>query len=118
VEDLPTARIALAWLLAKSVVTSVIIGAKRLDQLHDNLAAIELTLTLDELKLLDEVSALSSEYPGWVLPFQGDDRLGPADCWERLREARQPALTSEVVIEIGPTTLELLNAFERLFDLL
>jgi aryl-alcohol dehydrogenase-like predicted oxidoreductase len=70
------ARLSLAWLLAKPVVTSVIVGAKRLDQLHDNLAAIELTLTQDELRQLDEVSALPPEYPGWVLPFQAADRLG------------------------------------------
>src|ERR1700722_754981 len=82
------ARLSLAWLLAKPVVTSVIVGAKRLDQLQDNLAAVELTLTQDELRQLDEVSALPPEYPGWVLPFQGADRLGPADCWERLREAK------------------------------
>jgi hypothetical protein len=67
------ARLSLAWLLAKPVVTSVIIGAKRLDQLQDNLAADELTLTQDELRQLDEVSALAPEYPGWVLPFQGAD---------------------------------------------
>jgi aryl-alcohol dehydrogenase-like predicted oxidoreductase len=78
------ARLSLAWLLAKPVVASVIIGAKRLDQLQDNLAAIELTLTQDELKQLDEVSALAPEYPGWVLPFQAADRLGPADRWEHL----------------------------------
>jgi aryl-alcohol dehydrogenase-like predicted oxidoreductase len=84
------ARLALAWLLAKPAVTSVIIGAKRPDQLQDNLAAIELTLTLDELKQLDQVSALPPEYPGWVLPFQGADRMGPADRWERLRDASQP----------------------------
>jgi aryl-alcohol dehydrogenase-like predicted oxidoreductase len=84
------ARLALAWLLTKPAVTSVIIGAKRPDQLQDNLAAIELTLTQHELRLLDEVSALALEYPGWVLPFQGADRLGPADRWERLREASQP----------------------------
>jgi aryl-alcohol dehydrogenase-like predicted oxidoreductase len=83
------ARLSLAWLLAKPVVTSVIIGAKRIDQLQDNLAAIKLTLTLDELKKLDQVSALSPEYPGWVLPFQGADRLGPADRWERLSETRK-----------------------------
>src|SRR3984957_19498282 len=83
------ARVSLAWLLAKPVVTSVIIGAKRLDQLQDNLAAIELTLTQDELKQLDEVSVLPPEYPGWVLPFQGADRLGPVDRWEGLREARK-----------------------------
>jgi aryl-alcohol dehydrogenase-like predicted oxidoreductase len=84
------ARVSLAWLLAKPVVTSVIIGAKRLDQLQDNLAAVELTLTQDELRQLDEVSALAPEYPGWVLPFQGADRLGPADRWERLREPSKP----------------------------
>ena len=81
------ARLSLAWLLAKPVVTSVIIGAKRLDQLQDNLAAVELKFTQNELRQLDEVSALAPEYPGWVLPFQGADRLGPADRWERLREA-------------------------------
>src|SRR6202023_3560193 len=84
------ARLSLAWLLSKSVVTSVIIGAKRLEQLQDNLAAVELTLTQDELRQLDEVSALAPEYPGWVLPFQAADRLGPADRWERLREASTP----------------------------
>jgi aryl-alcohol dehydrogenase-like predicted oxidoreductase len=84
------ARLSLAWLLAKTVVASVIIGAKRLDQLQDNLAAIELTLTQDELRQLDEVSALAPEYPGWVLPFQAADRLGPADRWEHLREASTP----------------------------
>src|SRR5271169_5740053 len=82
-----SARVSLAWLLAKPVVTSVIIGAKRPDQLQDNLAAVELTLTADELKQLDEVSTLAPEYPGWVLPFQGADRLGLVDRWERLREA-------------------------------
>src|SRR5258707_7355028 len=84
------ARVSLAWLLAKPVVTSVIIGAKRLDQLQDNLAAVELTLTQDELRQLDEVSAIPPEYPGWVLPFQGADRLQPVDRWERFREARKP----------------------------
>src|SRR3979490_2172562 len=73
------ARLSLAWLLAKPVVTAVIIGAKRLDQLQDNLAAVELTLTQDELRQLDEVSALPPEYPGWVLPFQGADRLEVVD---------------------------------------
>src|SRR3984885_12503413 len=71
------ARISLAWLLAKPVVTSIIIGAKRLDQLNDNLAAVDLKLTPDELKQLDEVSALPPEYPGWMLPFQGANRIEP-----------------------------------------
>jgi aryl-alcohol dehydrogenase-like predicted oxidoreductase len=72
------ARVALAWLLAKPVVTSVIIGAKRLDQLEDNIAAAELKLTDDEIKQLDDVSALPPEYPGWMLPFQTSDRLDPS----------------------------------------
>ena len=84
------ARLSLAWLLSKPVVTSVIIGAKRPDQLKDNLASVHLTLTPDELKQLDQASALPPEYPGWVLPFQGADRLGPADRWERLRDASSP----------------------------
>ncbi|SVK37487.1 aldo/keto reductase [Luteibacter aegosomatis] len=75
------ARVALAWLLSRPVVTSVIMGAKRLDQLQDNLAAIDLILTEDELRQLDEVSALPPEYPGWMLNTQGADRLGPVDLW-------------------------------------
>jgi aryl-alcohol dehydrogenase-like predicted oxidoreductase len=70
------ARISLAWLLTRPVVTSVILGAKRLDQLQDNLAAVELKLSEDEITQLDEVSALPPEYPGWMLPFQGADRWG------------------------------------------
>jgi aryl-alcohol dehydrogenase-like predicted oxidoreductase len=57
------ARVSLAWLLAKPVVTSVIIGAKRLDQLQDNLAASDLTLSQDEFKQLDAVSALPGPVP-------------------------------------------------------
>jgi aryl-alcohol dehydrogenase-like predicted oxidoreductase len=71
------ARISLAWLLAKPVVTSIIIGAKRLDQLGDNLAAVETKLTPDEIKQLDDVSALPPEYPGWMLPWQEADRRDP-----------------------------------------
>jgi aryl-alcohol dehydrogenase-like predicted oxidoreductase len=71
------ARVSLAWLLSKPFVTSVIIGAKRPDQLEDNLAAVDLKLSEEELKKLDEVSALPPEYPGWMLPFQGAARLKP-----------------------------------------
>jgi aryl-alcohol dehydrogenase-like predicted oxidoreductase len=65
------ARIALAWLLSKPVVTSVIIGAKTVEQLDDNLAAVAVELTSDEMARLDAVSALASEYPGWMLERQG-----------------------------------------------
>jgi aryl-alcohol dehydrogenase-like predicted oxidoreductase len=84
------ARLALGWLLAKPVVTSVIIGAKRLEQLQDNLGAVDLALSQDELRQLDEVSALPPEYPGWMLPLQGSDRLEPIDRWARFREASKP----------------------------
>ncbi|MDR3633252.1 MAG: aldo/keto reductase [Isosphaeraceae bacterium] len=88
--DCSAARVSLAWLLAKPVVTSIIIGAKRHDQLRDNLAAVELKLTEDEVKQLDQVSALPPEYPGWMLPFQAAERLGPANLplLERLRLAQ------------------------------
>jgi aryl-alcohol dehydrogenase-like predicted oxidoreductase len=72
--EVSVAQVALAWLLKKSVVTSVIIGAKRLDQLEDNLASVELVLTNDEVKKLDEVSELPVTYPYWMNAL-GDDRL-------------------------------------------
>jgi len=68
------AQIALAWLLHQPVVTSVIIGAKRPDQLEDNLAAVNVQLTAAELNVLNGVSALPSEYPGWMFDRQGTDR--------------------------------------------
>lgn len=71
------ARVALAWLLAKSHVTSVIVGAKNTEQLRDNLGATQLSLSEEELKSLDEVSALPREYPGWMVERQGQDRMRP-----------------------------------------
>jgi aryl-alcohol dehydrogenase-like predicted oxidoreductase len=68
------ARVALAWLLAKPAVMSIIIGAKTLEQLDDNLAAVDLVLTPEEIARLDEVSELPSEYPGWMFARQGASR--------------------------------------------
>ena len=68
------AQIALAWLLHQPVVSSVIIGAKRQDQLADNIAATEIRLTDEELKQLNAVSELPREYPGWMLERQGEYR--------------------------------------------
>ena len=68
------AQIALAWLLHQSAVTSVIIGAKRMDQLDDNLAAVDVKLSDQELATLDQVSALALEYPGWMFERQGEKR--------------------------------------------
>ena len=57
---------------------------------NTGLAAVELTLTQDELRQLDETSALPPEHPGWVLPFQGADRLEFVDRRQRSREASKP----------------------------
>jgi aryl-alcohol dehydrogenase-like predicted oxidoreductase len=73
--DTSVARVALAWILAKPFVTTVIIGARRMDQLEDNVAAANLTLTADEIAALDKVSALPSEYPGWMFERQGGARV-------------------------------------------
>ena len=69
------ARVALAYVLGKSFVMSVIIGAKTMEQLDDNLEAAKLTLSADEMKRLDEVSALPPEYPGWMVSRQGAERV-------------------------------------------
>ena len=68
------AQVALAWLLHRPVVTSVIIGAKSPAQLADNIGATGVTLSAQELARLDEVSRLPSEYPGWMLTRQGEVR--------------------------------------------
>jgi aryl-alcohol dehydrogenase-like predicted oxidoreductase len=64
------ARVALAWQLTKPFVTSIILGAKKREQLVDNLAAADLRLSPEHLKLLDDASALPLEYPGWMIEFQ------------------------------------------------
>jgi len=68
--DVSVARVALAWTLTRPFVTSVIIGAKTREQLLDNLAATDVTLSSEQVKKLDEASALPSEYPGWMLDWQ------------------------------------------------
>ncbi len=72
------ARVALAWLLSRKGVMSVIVGAKTVEQLSDNLAASDLRLTPEQLTALDEASALRPEYPGWMLARQSQGRA-PAD---------------------------------------
>ena len=68
------ARIALAWLLHQPQVTSVIVGAKRPEQLADNVGSTEIVLNAEELAALDAASRLPSEYPGWMLERQGQFR--------------------------------------------
>jgi aryl-alcohol dehydrogenase-like predicted oxidoreductase len=67
--------LALAWLLHQEGVTSVIVGAKRAEQLEDNLRAIEVELTAYQLEHLYQVSALPAEYPGWMLDWPWDTRM-------------------------------------------
>lgn len=73
--NVSAARVALSWMLNKPGVTSIIIGAKNLDQLNDNIASTELTLDADEMKELDTISDLSPEYPGWMMTRQMQDRV-------------------------------------------
>jgi aryl-alcohol dehydrogenase-like predicted oxidoreductase len=68
------AGLALAWLLHQPVVTTVIIGANKMDQLEDNLKSVDLRFTADDLEQLNKVSQLPPEYPGWMLEFTGGDR--------------------------------------------
>ena len=71
------AQVALAWLLAKPCVSTVIVGARTTAQLVDNLAATRLTLAAEDILALDGVSELPAEYPGWMLAFQGQYRAKP-----------------------------------------
>jgi len=68
------AEVALAFVLAKPFVTSVIIGAKRLEQLDANLAAVKVRLDDEDLEKLNTVSALPPEYPGWMVTRQNAGR--------------------------------------------
>ncbi|HTO33892.1 MAG TPA: aldo/keto reductase [Pararhizobium sp.] len=72
--DASVAEVALAFILAKPFVTSVIVGAKRVEQLEENLRAVHLKLDAEDLEKLDAVSALPPEYPGWMLERQGAAR--------------------------------------------
>jgi aryl-alcohol dehydrogenase-like predicted oxidoreductase len=70
------ARLALAWQLTRPFVTSLLIGAKTREQLLDNLAAAEVTLSPEQVALLDAASALPREYPGWMLERQNTQKRG------------------------------------------
>jgi len=72
--DVTAAQVALAWLLARPGVTSVIVGARRLDQLAANLTSVDLELTAEETSGLDEVSAGRARYPGWLQAYTNAER--------------------------------------------
>jgi aryl-alcohol dehydrogenase-like predicted oxidoreductase len=73
------AQVALAYSMGKPAVTSVIVGARTEDQLADNLAAADLTLSAEEMARLDDVSAQPLPYPFWHQAKTAGGRLGPAD---------------------------------------
>ncbi|WP_305097537.1 aldo/keto reductase [Croceibacterium aestuarii] len=70
------AQVALAWLLKQPAVSTVIVGAKRADQLEDNLGSVDVDLTEEDMSKLNAASALAPEYPGWMLERQGTYRSG------------------------------------------
>ncbi len=73
--NVKAARVALAWMLRKKGVTSIIIGAKKEEQLRENIASTTLLLTADEMSRLDAISELSKEYPGWMIERQIEGRI-------------------------------------------
>jgi len=68
------AQLAIAWLLHQPRVTSVTLGTKRIAQLDDNLGAVDIRLSAEELQALTQVSHLPAEYPGWMLDFWSQAR--------------------------------------------
>ncbi|CAO3421793.1 aldo/keto reductase [Azospirillum endophyticum] len=80
------AQIALAWLLSRPVVTSVIVGAKRVDQLTDNIGAVDVVLEAEDLAALNAVSAEPPRYPNWMLTYNAASRVpaghpAPGPSW-------------------------------------
>ncbi|PZG19099.1 aldo/keto reductase [Nonomuraea aridisoli] len=73
------AQVALAYLLGRPAVTSLVIGARTTEQLADNLAAADLKLSDEERARLDEVSRQPLLYPYWHQAATASDRLSPAD---------------------------------------
>jgi aryl-alcohol dehydrogenase-like predicted oxidoreductase len=73
------AQVALAYLIGKPAVTSVVIGARTTEQLTDNLAAADLVLSPEERDQLDKASAPPLIYPYWHQAKTARDRLSPAD---------------------------------------
>jgi aryl-alcohol dehydrogenase-like predicted oxidoreductase len=73
-EPVSVAQIALAWLLHQESVSSIIVGAKRPEQLKANIRAAQIRFSDDERKALDEVSRIPEEYPGWMMEMMAGYR--------------------------------------------
>ncbi len=72
--DASPAQVALAWVRQQFGITSTIIGAKTIDQLNDNIKSVDVKLSEEDLKKMDEVSPLPEQYPGWMVQRQGGYR--------------------------------------------
>ena len=85
IKGVSIARIALAWLLHQPVVSTIIIGATKIEQLQDNLGACDVELSAEELDRLDKVSKLPLEYPGWMTSRSIKDRIRQSGHNPRIR---------------------------------
>jgi aryl-alcohol dehydrogenase-like predicted oxidoreductase len=72
------AQIALAWVLANPIVTSAILGTTKISQLDDNLGAVDVELTADDMRELNDATALRRLYPNWFHEFVADKALNAA----------------------------------------
>jgi aryl-alcohol dehydrogenase-like predicted oxidoreductase len=100
--DATPARVALAWVLGRAAVSSVIIAARKPDQLEDNVRAVDLQLSGDDVRRLDAVSDPGVPYPKWMV-LQLDtaedprskvlhpERYEDGDTWTDLRQTRWSA---------------------------
>jgi aryl-alcohol dehydrogenase-like predicted oxidoreductase len=61
------AQVAIAWLLSKESVSSVLLGASKLGQLEDNLGSADVRLTPEELAVLDDMTVPAPVYPNWYI---------------------------------------------------
>jgi aryl-alcohol dehydrogenase-like predicted oxidoreductase len=73
-KQVSVAQLAIAWLLQRPVVSTVILGVRNEEQFRDNLGAASFSFTSEELTELNEASKLPPEYPGWLFEFAHLDR--------------------------------------------
>jgi len=95
------ARVALSWVLGRSAVSSVIVAARRAEQLEDNIRAVDLRLSDEDVQLLDAASDPGVPYPKWMV-LQLDtaedprsktlypERYADGGPWKDLRRTRWP----------------------------
>ena len=72
------AQMALAWLLTRPFVSSVIIGATNIHQLEDNLGAARINMSTEDAQALDDITAPPVPYPAWMQPMGWDEKVKEA----------------------------------------